>query len=152
MTRKEQKRKIRSRAIQEAEYIINTYASTTETAMEFNVSQSTVCRDMKRLKDINYDLYISVQKIFNGRRKYQSSKKKTQFNYGVYIIGTKKGEIKKTSYFIRVNEDVPYVITKYGRYWKVCAPVNTAGKCSKKEIYNLFMYKINEMEAIPKVR
>lgn len=52
------------RVILEAEYMINTGDTLREIAKVFNVSKSTVHKDLKdRLKGIDENLYLSVQKI-----------------------------------------------------------------------------------------
>lgn len=53
------------RIILEANYIIETEATVRDLAKVFNVSKSTVHKDLKeRLKDIDYSLYLNVEKIF----------------------------------------------------------------------------------------
>lgn len=55
---------ISKRVIQEAEYIIKTNKTIRETATVFNVSKSTVHKDLKeRLKKINKELENQVNKI-----------------------------------------------------------------------------------------
>ena len=58
---------IKRRIIKEAEYIIKTNATIRKTASHFNISKSTVHKDIgKRLKSINEDLYMKVREIINN--------------------------------------------------------------------------------------
>ena len=58
-------KKIINRVIDESKYIIKNKKTVRETAKEFNISKSTVHKDMyERLKDINIDLYNQVSEIF----------------------------------------------------------------------------------------
>ena len=53
------------RVLNESEYIIKNKMTVRETAKVFNVSKSTVHKDMQeRLKDINKSMYEKVNKIF----------------------------------------------------------------------------------------
>lgn len=53
------------RVIEEANYIINNKKTVRETSKVFNVSKSTVHKDMQeRLKEIDVDLFKKVDKIF----------------------------------------------------------------------------------------
>ena len=57
-------RKIILRVTEEANYIIETGKTVREISKKFYVSKSTVHKDLQyRLKDINYDLYIKVDRI-----------------------------------------------------------------------------------------
>ncbi len=57
---------IKKRVIEEANIIINTKTTLRELTKLMGVSKSTIHYDMKiRLKDINNDLYMQVQNIFN---------------------------------------------------------------------------------------
>lgn len=72
------------RVILEAEYMINTGDTLREIAKVFNVSKSTVHKDLKdRLKGIDEDLYLSVQQILK---------------YHMYIRHIKGGESTKKKY------------------------------------------------------
>jgi len=52
------------RVISEANYIIKTQNTVREIAKVFNVSKSTVHKDLhERLLDVNKDLYLEVEKI-----------------------------------------------------------------------------------------
>ena len=52
------------RVIEEANYIIKTGSTVREMSKIFNVSKSTVHKDLhERLMDINYKLYLEVEKI-----------------------------------------------------------------------------------------
>jgi putative DeoR family transcriptional regulator (stage III sporulation protein D) len=52
------------RVIDEAHYIIKTESTVRQMAKVFNVSKSTVHKDLhERLIDINYELYLEVEKI-----------------------------------------------------------------------------------------
>ena len=56
---------IEKRVLNEAVYIKNNKETVRNTAKYFNVSKSTVHKDMQeRLKDIDYSLYKKVDKIF----------------------------------------------------------------------------------------
>lgn len=58
---------IDERVINEALYIIDTNKTVREIARIFNVSKSTIHKDLHdRLKDIDYDLYIKVTNILNN--------------------------------------------------------------------------------------
>ena len=53
------------RVLYESEYIINNKKTVRETAKVFNVSKSTVHKDMQeRLKELDYNLYKKVNHIF----------------------------------------------------------------------------------------
>ena len=53
------------RVLEEANYIIENKKTVRETSRIFNVSKSTVHKDMQeRLKEIDYDLFKKVDKIF----------------------------------------------------------------------------------------
>ncbi len=55
---------IEKRAIELAEYIIDNNATVRKTAKEFNISKSTVHKDVhERLKKINPALYREAQKV-----------------------------------------------------------------------------------------
>lgn len=55
---------IRARAIELANYILDSGATVREVAKIFNVSKSTVHKDVsERLKQIDYEKYLSVKKI-----------------------------------------------------------------------------------------
>lgn len=55
---------ILKRVLDEANYIINTESTVREMSKVFNVSKSTVHKDLhERLFDIDYNLYINVKKI-----------------------------------------------------------------------------------------
>ncbi len=60
------KENIKQRAITEAEYIIKTKATVRDTAKAFDVSKSTVHKDVaERLKNIDLALYGEVKKILD---------------------------------------------------------------------------------------
>ena len=57
--------KINNRVIEEAEYIINTKSTIRDIAKLYNVSKSTVHKDLnERLSRIDINLYNEVNKIF----------------------------------------------------------------------------------------
>lgn len=57
---------IEERVYSEAKCLVENYLTIREVAKKFNVSKSTVHKDLSyRLKDIDDDLYIQVKKIFN---------------------------------------------------------------------------------------
>lgn len=59
-------KKIMERVINESKYIINNKKTVRDTAKIFNVSKSTVHKDMQeRLKDINSEDYNKVINVFN---------------------------------------------------------------------------------------
>ena len=59
-------KKIMERVISESKYIINNKKTVRDTAKIFNVSKSTVHKDMQeRLKDINSEDYNKVINVFN---------------------------------------------------------------------------------------
>ena len=59
-------KKIISRILDESEYIINKKETVREASKIFNVSKSTVHKDMQvKLKSIDIDRYEKVMKIFN---------------------------------------------------------------------------------------
>ena len=52
------------RVLEEANYIIKTNNTVRQIAKIFDVSKSTVHKDLhERLKEINYDIYLDVDKI-----------------------------------------------------------------------------------------
>ena len=58
-------KRIVNRVLNESDYIIKNQKTVREVAIVFNVSKSTVHKDMQeRLKDIDYSLYKKVDKIF----------------------------------------------------------------------------------------
>lgn len=58
--------KIKKRVIDESNYIISTKKTIREISKYFNISKSTVHNDLhKKLKCINYKMYIEVQDILN---------------------------------------------------------------------------------------
>lgn len=58
-------KKILNRVIEEGKYISKNKKTVRETAKEFNVSKSTVHKDMQdRLKEIDYNLYNDVESVF----------------------------------------------------------------------------------------
>lgn len=60
------KENIRVRAITEAEYILKTKATVRDAAKAFDVSKSTVHKDVsERLKNIDLSLYEEVKKILD---------------------------------------------------------------------------------------
>ena len=60
---------IEKRAIELAEYIIDNNATVRKTAKEFNISKSTVHKDVhERLKKINPDLYREAQAILEQNK------------------------------------------------------------------------------------
>lgn len=60
---------IEKRAIELAEYIIENNATVRKTAKEFNISKSTVHKDVhERLKRINPDLYREAQAILEHNK------------------------------------------------------------------------------------
>jgi putative DeoR family transcriptional regulator (stage III sporulation protein D) len=59
-------KKIRLRIKKEAEYIINTNSTIRQTGKKFNLSKSTIHKDMtERLKELSPKLYNKVEKILN---------------------------------------------------------------------------------------
>jgi len=75
--------RINERVLQEAYHIINTEETVRQIATKFNVSKSTVHKDLhERLKKIDKNLYIEVDKILKYHidvrhiRGGQSTKKK----------------------------------------------------------------------------
>ena len=57
---------IGERVIREAEYIIETNSTVRATAINFNISKSTVHKDVaERLKQIDRQLYKEVRKVLN---------------------------------------------------------------------------------------
>lgn len=138
MTREDKARAIRVRCIREAEYIINNYSTLRETALEFNVSKSTVSADMKRLKDINESLYKSVRQILDAhKRKYK--RKKPIYQNILRIYGNRKGEVKSHEYIIAANYNIITPVCKYEkRKYEVTVPVMKREHTEKeiKDIYN----------------
>lgn len=60
---------IEARAIELANYIIDNRATVRKTAKIFHISKSTVHNDITtRLKDINYSLYLDVNKILEKNK------------------------------------------------------------------------------------
>ena len=60
------KKEIINRVIKECEYIIMTGDTVREIAKKFNISKSTVHKDLRdRLFEINLDLYKDVNEILN---------------------------------------------------------------------------------------
>lgn len=60
------KESIVKRTLEEAEHILSTGATVRETAMTFDVSKSTVHKDVsERLKYVNADLWREVKKILD---------------------------------------------------------------------------------------
>ena len=58
-------KKIIDRVLNESEYIINNKKTVRETAKEFNISKSTVHKDMQeRLKEIDINIFKQVEEIF----------------------------------------------------------------------------------------
>ena len=56
-----------NRVLRESEYIIKSKKTVRETAKIFNVSKSTVHKDMQeRLKEIDYSLYKKINLIFKN--------------------------------------------------------------------------------------
>ena len=59
-------KKMTNRVIEESKYIIDNKKTIRETAFLFNVSKSTVHKDMQeRLRYINEELYEKIKDIFN---------------------------------------------------------------------------------------
>jgi len=57
---------IRQRAIELGDHIVKTKATVREVAKLFNVSKSTVHKDVTgRLRDIDYDLFLEVKDILD---------------------------------------------------------------------------------------
>ena len=57
---------ISERVIREGEYIIETDSTVRATAIHFNISKSTVHKDVtERLKEIDKQLYREVRKVLN---------------------------------------------------------------------------------------
>ncbi len=57
---------ISERVIKEAEYIIETYATVRACATHFNISKSTVHKDVtERLRDIDGQLFKEVREVLN---------------------------------------------------------------------------------------
>lgn len=55
-----------NRVLEESKYIIKHKKTVRKTAILFNVSKSTVHKDMKdRLKEIDFSLYKQVEDVFN---------------------------------------------------------------------------------------
>lgn len=61
---------ISDRALKEARYIISNKSSLRKTGEVFKVSRTTVLKDIDRLENIDYDLYLKVQKIIKNNKKY----------------------------------------------------------------------------------
>ena len=60
------KESIKARTLTEAEYILSTKATVRETAKAFDVSKSTVHKDVsERLKYIDYSVYTKIKKILD---------------------------------------------------------------------------------------
>ena len=58
-------KRIINRILEEGKYIVKSKNTVRETAKVFNISKSTVHKDMKeKLKEINYDLYKAVEEVF----------------------------------------------------------------------------------------
>ncbi len=58
-------KKIIDRVLSESEYIIKNKKTVRETAKEFNISKSTVHKDMQeRLKELDTNLYKKVNELF----------------------------------------------------------------------------------------
>lgn len=112
MTREKKREQMKIRAIKEAEYIIYYNASSRQTALEFNVSHSTVLKDMHRLIDINKDLYYKIMNILNLHKRRYKEKKKTKVYNGVRILGTRKGKVLKYEWFMTVNQPIKKFVTK----------------------------------------
>ena len=56
--------RLNNRVLEETEYILKNDKTVREVATEFNVSKSTVHKDLQeRLKNINSDLYAKVQNL-----------------------------------------------------------------------------------------
>ena len=67
--------KINNRVIEEAEYIINTKSTIRDIAKLYNVSKSTVHKDLnERLSRIDINLYNEVNKIFQEHIKIRHIK------------------------------------------------------------------------------
>ena len=57
---------ISERVIREAEYIIETKSTVRAAALHFNISKSTVHKDVtERLKDVDKELFKDVRKVLN---------------------------------------------------------------------------------------
>jgi len=55
---------IKDRAVELGEYIIDTKATVRDVGKKFNVSKSTVHKDVtERLKEIDYDFYLEVKEV-----------------------------------------------------------------------------------------
>lgn len=58
--------KIKNRVLEEANYILKTNKTVRDISKVFNVSKSTVHKDLnERLKKINNKIYIEVSKVLN---------------------------------------------------------------------------------------
>ena len=57
------------RAVSFAQYIIETGATVRDTAKQFNISKSTVHKDVsERLKAVNYTLFSEVKRVLDKNR------------------------------------------------------------------------------------
>ena len=66
---------IKRRIISEALYVINNNATVRETAKYFNISKSTVHKDLnERLNSIDSDLYKRIREIFDEHTKLRHIK------------------------------------------------------------------------------
>ncbi len=78
------KESIKARTLTEAEYIVKTKATVRDTAKTFDVSKSTVHKDVsERLKHIDISLYREVKKIldFNLSERHLRGGKATKEKY-----------------------------------------------------------------------
>lgn len=82
-------KKIIERVLNETEYILKNKKTVRQTAKEFNVSKSTVHKDMKdRLKELDNNLYIKVNNLFK---------------YHIKIRHINGGEATKRKYLLLKN-------------------------------------------------
>ena len=61
---------VEERAILLGQYIVENQSTVRATAKKFNISKSTVHKDIsERLKNINYQLYIDAKKVLEKNKK-----------------------------------------------------------------------------------
>lgn len=77
-------KRIVNRVLNESDYIIKNQKTVREVAIVFNVSKSTVHKDMQeRLKQINKEKYIEIEKIFSYHKeiRHLNGGKATKLKY-----------------------------------------------------------------------
>lgn len=61
---------VEERAVRLGQYIVENQSTVRATAKKFNISKSTVHKDIsERLKTINYQLYIDAKKVLEKNKK-----------------------------------------------------------------------------------